>query len=152
MNYKTFGLQGQGPNILIPAPSPPNFIGAGLVAQVTNGQPQIVPANATVQYFNLTSISYACAVNSNLLPVSCTIQISGLKAPQFGGGTSVQQLVFDKALLNGELVKQYDSDTFPEDKFSGLVAVTVDVLSSGGTAPLTNVLLDNMRYRACINT
>lgn len=135
---------------LIPPPSKPNYVYIGPIGESTGGEHQLLPANSTVKYFNLESLAYACAAQASLAPVTRTIQISGKKAPQFGGTEEQVELVFNKATTTGVLVSSYDTFTFPAAQFQGLVSATVDIISAPLTTVVTEGLFDNVKYTAYI--
>ena len=148
LNYQTFNVVSSIGSPLVQPPSQKNYIFAGLVGQVTVGQPQLLPA-PKVQYFDLKKISYACTVNSGLKAVSCTILVAGLKS---NNRSVFKELVYNPGPVTDISVKQFSSAEFPggTDGFTNLVGVTVSVISSAVTSGLTNVLFDNVGYSACV--
>ena len=151
LNYATFSVGGSDLTVLLPPPSKPHYAGTALLSQVTSGQqPQLTPANSTVQYFNFESLAYGCIANGSPAPISCTVQVIGTKGKAYGGGQVTQSLVFNPGpVVTGGLAKQFGTSTFPQPSWAGLVALTFSVISAP-TGSLTNFLVDNVGYHACI--
>ena len=152
LNYVTFALSSNTTSVLIQSPSKLNFVGAGLLGQVTSGQqPQLLPANSTVQYFNFESLAFACVTNANPAPASCTIHVIGTKGAATGGSQVTKDLVFNPGpVVTGGVVKQFGASTFPQPDWVGLVALTLSIVSAA-TSSATSLLVDNVGYHACIN-
>lgn len=150
LNYKVFNVAKSTATLLLSPPSRPNFAFAGLVGQVTNGnQPQFLPASPSVKYFNLESIAVACAVNSGVLPVTCTIHVAGKKAQAFGGGSVDIDLIYNPGPAAPNPLKSYSTKTFPKDDWTGLVEVSFSIIQSPNINALTNLLIDDNKYQAC---
>ncbi|KAG6991106.1 hypothetical protein G7Y79_00057g090880 [Physcia stellaris] len=148
LNYASFSLAAATANLLNPPPSKPNFISAGPVGGITNGAHQLLPANSTVKYFNLEKVRYACAAQSGLAPVSCTILVSGKRLQALGGTEEQVELVFNKPVVSSKLVSAYAAFSFPAAQFSMLQSVTVTVIEPAAALPLA--LFDNFEYTAYI--
>ena len=88
INYKSLLLVSATLAVLFPPPSKSNFIYGGPTGEITSGEHQFLPANSTVKYFDLKSLSYAFTIQSGLSAFPCTIQLAGVQAPQFGGKTT----------------------------------------------------------------
>lgn len=144
IDYASFSLSASTTDLLIPSPTQPNFIYAGPLGEITGGEHQFLPANSTVEYFDLKSLSYACTIQSGLTPSSCTIQLAALRAPQFGGETYIANLVFDSVLTSGGLVKSFNTTTFPAT-FTGLISVTVNIIDQSATTTADLALFDDVR-------
>lgn len=98
LNYSGFLIYPQSTSSLTPAPSPPNVIVSGPLAQVLYG-PRAILAQGIVKYFDLKSIYYSCSLDTELtsaVPNGCTIQFNGVKAAT--GITVTQELVYPQPI------------------------------------------------------
>lgn len=144
----SFSLAASTLSLLLQPPTEPNFIFAGPVGELTDGEHQFLPANSTVQFFNLESLSYACAIESGVSATPCTIQLAGQQAPEFGGQTSVVNLVYDPDSMTS-LVTAYDNASFSTD-FVGLISVTANIIDEAASDTLSLLEFDIVTYTAFV--
>ena len=152
LRFTAFSISSSTPALLIPPPSKPNYIYISPVGEVAGGEHQLFPANASVKYFNLEKIAYACAAESGSAPISCTIQVSGKRAPQFGGTEEQALLVYSRPVITGATVTAgtYNTFSFPAPQFQGLVSVTFNIISPQAALQATLGDFDNLQYTAFI--
>ena len=141
-NYTGFGVSSDTISILGNTPTTtPNFIYGD---PVTTSTLQLLPANGKVVHFELCYLYYACTViGSTGLAQKCTIQVTGQKAAEYGGGTVIQELVYDPALVGSSYAYVSLQSTTDWQK---LVSVTLNVLNPLTPQPVTIAQFDNIGY------
>lgn len=128
----------------LPPTSSSNQIVVGVVSELLDGEPQLLPINKTVVSFDLTSMRYGCVGNTEAavpVPVNCTLQVTAVKAAK--NEKVMQKLPFEPNLLISELAKA----TFP-DSFKDLQRVDFQLLQSTLPQIVTAAVLDDVSYRA----
>lgn len=95
--------------------------------------------NSTIAYFNEKTIAYACVAGTK--PVSCTIQVAGVK--RISGNTVVQDLVYNPGTLGTAMA----TGSFSSD-FTELTKVIVTLASAVVPETSLAIVFDTHEYVA----
>ena len=126
-------------------PSPPNVITTGPSRLLSGDPPRFIPADESVNRFNMTTVRYACALGTaGLNPQRCTIKFVGQKADE--DSEDVETEVTFKPNKSGD----FGSVDLGAEGFTDLVAVEIVLLPGGLLDRATNILFDDVFSYGCL--